>query len=198
VSRQQTFERLVHDLYGLAARDELTGVFNRRFALSEAEKLLDEGHALTLVLFDLDDFKRVNDTWGHLAGDRILRDIGALFQRRTRPEDLVGRYGGDEFVMVLNGLPLDEVEAIAARLVSDICALHWTMDVEECSVGATMGIGSSELLPNPSLSQVFDAADRDLYKNKWIKKHPNEVRPVEEPREDRPLPLPRAIDERRA
>src|SRR6266550_550278 len=73
ITRQQTFDHLVRDLYGLASRDELTGVFNRRFLFAETEKLLSSGTAATLVLFDLDDFKRVNDTFGHLVGDRVLR-----------------------------------------------------------------------------------------------------------------------------
>src|SRR5205085_1480705 len=84
----------------------LTGLFNRRFLFAEIEKLLTSGTAATLVLFDLDDFKKVNDTFGHVAGDRVLRDVGSLFQRATRPDDLVGRYGGDEFIMVVKSSPL--------------------------------------------------------------------------------------------
>ena len=101
MKRQRRLDATIRELYGLATRDELTGVFNRRYFFSEAERLLGQGAEISLVLFDLDGFKQVNDTYGHLSGDRILRDIGALFLTRTRNEDIIARYGGDEFVMLV-------------------------------------------------------------------------------------------------
>ena len=198
VARQHTFDEVVHDLYGLASRDELTGVFNRRFLMSETEKLLRQGAPLTVVLFDLDRFKNINDTFGHLVGDRVLRDIGALFQRRTRPEDLVARYGGDEFVMVVTGAPFYLVETVADRLVSEIRRLEWTVTPDVFSVGATIGLGSSHFLSDASLPELLEAADRDLYKNKWSKKHPDQKPPADRRREgqDRVLPLPTRVEDR--
>ncbi len=193
ITRQQTFDHLVRDLYGLASRDELTGVFNRRFLFAETEKLLGSGTAATLVLFDLDDFKRVNDTFGHLVGDRVLRDVGALFQRATRPDDLVGRYGGDEFIMVVTGSPFYLVETIADRLSSDIRELTWTIGNDEFSVGVSVGIASTHFLPNANLMQLLEAADRDLYKNKWVRKHPDEAR--SKGGRDHVLPLPEPVRE---
>lgn len=172
VARQHTFDRVVRELYGLATRDELTGVFNRRFFVTETEKMLGEGEQITIVLFDLDNFKTLNDTFGHLTGDRILRDIGALLQRCTRPEDLVARYGGDEFVMVFSGAQAGEVERVIQRLVEEIQALSWTLGGREFRIGVTVGLGSSQYLRYATLLQIVDAADRDLYKNKYVKKHP--------------------------
>ena len=194
IARQHSFDEVVRDLYGLASRDELTGVFNRRFLMSETEKLLRQGAPLTVVLFDLDGFKLVNDTFGHLVGDRVLRDVGALFQRRTRPEDLVGRYGGDEFMMVVSGSPFYLVEAVAARLVDEIRKLEWTVTPKQFSVGATIGLGSSHFLTEPSLPQLLDVADRDLYKNKVERKQPKAS--VPRPAEDRVMPLPNRIEDR--
>ncbi len=193
ITRQQTVDHLVRDLYGLASRDELTGLFNRRFLFAETEKLLAGGTAVTLVLFDLDDFKRVNDTFGHPVGDRVLRDVGLLFQRGTRPEDLVGRYGGDEFIMVVTGSPFYLVETISDRLSDDISDLTWTIANDEFSVGVTVGIASSHFLPNATLGQLLEAADRDLYKNKFVKKHPSELRSGVTV--DRILPLPQSVSE---
>ncbi len=173
VERHKRLRETVRELYGLATRDELTGLFNRRFFFSEAERLLEEGMPINLVLFDLDDFKRVNDTLGHLAGDRILRDIGSLFLRDTRHEDLIARYGGDEFVMLVASLALPDVEILADRMVSDICALQWTFGTETVSVGVTTGLACSSLLPKPTVAQLLSAGDRDLYKNKWIREHPD-------------------------
>ncbi len=195
VTRQQTFDEVVQDLYGLASRDELTGVVNRRFLMSEIDKLVRQGGPLTLVLFDLDNFKPINDTFGHLVGDRVLRDIGALFQRRTRPEDLVGRYGGDEFILAVTGSPFYLVEGIAERLVSDIANLEWNIGVAQFSIGATVGIGSSHFLPDATLAQLLEAADRDLYKNKWLKKHAESAQPQVPSGEDYAIPLPQAVPE---
>ena len=195
VARQQTFEEVVQDLYGLASRDELTGVVNRRFLMSEIEKLVVQGGALTLVLFDLDNFKAINDTFGHLIGDRVLRDIGALFQRRTRPEDLVGRYGGDEFILVVTGSPFYLVEGIAERLVSDIANLEWNIGTTQFSIGATIGIGSSHFLPEPTVAQLLEAADRDLYKNKFVKKQGEAPQPSALGGDDKAMPLPQAVPE---
>ena len=100
VLRQSRLDAAVRELYGLATRDELTGLYNRRVFFVEAEHLIASNAVVNLVFFDLDGFKQINDTFGHLAGDRILRDIGTMFLRWTRHEDLIVRYGGDEFVML--------------------------------------------------------------------------------------------------
>ena len=173
VSRQRRLDETVRELYGLATRDELTGLFNRRFFFAEAERLLAEG-VVNLVFYDLDEFKWVNDTLGHLAGDRILRDIGALFLRHTRSEDLIARYGGDEFLMLVLTLSPDQVEVLAHRLCHEISQVKWTFGTEIFSVGVTTGIACSSLLENPTLRQLLIAGDRDLYKNKWVRKNPDE------------------------
>ena len=191
IARQHTFDDVVRDLYGLASRDELTGVFNRRFLMSETEKLLRQGATVTIVLFDLDNFKRINDTFGHLVGDRVLRDIGSLFLRRTRPEDMVARYGGDEFVMIVTGEPFYVVEGVADRLLKDIRKLEWSVAPDQFSIGATIGLGSSHFLREPTLPQLLEAADRDLYKKKNARKP---AAPT--PGEDRVIPLPGRVEER--
>lgn len=173
-ARHRELQVTLHDLYGMATRDELTGVFNRRFFISEAERLVTSGTELTIVLFDLDDFKVVNDTYGHLAGDRVLRDVGGVFQRSTRSEDLIARWGGDEFVLAIAHQPLDSVERITDRLASDLRALQWTANTELFRVGVTTGMASSHVLQGCTVGQLLDAADRDLYKNKWVRRHPDE------------------------
>lgn len=174
IARQQRLQERVRELYGLATRDELTGLFNRRFFFSEAERLLGEGKVANLILFDLDEFKPINDTLGHLAGDRILRDIGALFLRRTRSEDVIARFGGDEFVMLVPALLPPEVEALAQRMSSEISSAQWVFGPDTFSVGVTTGISCSSLLEKPALGQLLSAGDRDLYKNKWMRKNPDE------------------------
>jgi diguanylate cyclase (GGDEF)-like protein len=174
LSREKRLDETVRELYGLATRDELTGVFNRRFFFAEADRLLEEGTIVNLIFFDLDEFKWVNDTFGHLAGDRILRDIGALFLSRTRTEDLIARYGGDEFLMLVANLSPREVEALADRVCREIASAQWIFGTEIFSVGVTTGIACSSLLENPTIPQLLSAGDRDLYKNKWLRKNPDE------------------------
>lgn len=174
VARHRRLDDRVRELYGLATRDELTGLFNRRFFFAEAEHLLHEGKVANLIFFDLDEFKPINDTLGHLAGDRILRDVGALFLQRTRSEDLIARYGGDEFIMLVPTLSPPEVEALAHRMAAEIGSAQWIFGTEIFSVGVTTGISCSSLLEEPTLAQLLSAGDRDLYKNKWVRKNPDE------------------------
>lgn len=199
-ARQRSRDTAARELYGLATRDELTGVFNRRFFAEETKRLLAERETVSVILFDLDDFKGINDTYGHLAGDRVLRDVGALFQRSTRSVDLIARFGGDEFVMVIADLAVAEVEAIAARLSRDVSALQWSAGGEPFSIGATPGVASSTLLEHPTIEYLLNVADRDLYKNKWLRKHPGapvipEESSQKETRIDLVLPLPTAISD---
>lgn len=173
VSRQRRLDNAVRELYGLATRDELTGLFNRRYFFTEAERMLVEGVPVNLVLFDLDDFKIVNDTLGHPAGDRILRDLGGLFDRKTRQQDLVARYGGDEFVMLVRNADPAEVETIASRLAGHIMEAEWSFESNVYRVGVTTGLACSQLADGPTVSGLLSACDRDLYKNKWLRKHPD-------------------------
>jgi diguanylate cyclase (GGDEF)-like protein len=149
----------VRDLYGLATRDDLAGAFNRRFFISETERLLAEGIAVNLVLLDINDFKLVNDRHGHLAGDNVLRDVATSLHSTTRSNDIVARFGGDEFVVAIPHLDVSAVERIAARLTEAVAALEWKTD-PPLRVTISAGLASSRLLEKPTLVQLVNAADR--------------------------------------
>jgi diguanylate cyclase (GGDEF)-like protein len=187
-ARQRTLDTTIRELYGLATRDELTSVFNRRFFMAEAERMLASGGSVSIVLFDLDSFKQVNDTYGHLAGDQVLRDVGALFQKNSRPEDLVARYGGDEFVMAVANLGSIEVERIASRLAADVRSLRWSSADQTFSIGVTTGLSSSRWIVGARLDELLELADRDLYRNKWLRSQPETLQTAYEL--ERPAGLP--------
>src|SRR5260221_13067180 len=105
----------------------LAGLSSRRFFFAEAERRLAEGAPVGLILFDIDDFKAVNDTWGHLAGDRVLRDIGALFLRNTRHEDLIARYGGDESLILSGSNCPTELTPISNAQSAEYTELQWEL-----------------------------------------------------------------------
>src|SRR5437763_12503195 len=173
ILRQKKLDNAVRELYGLATRDELTGLYNRRFSFNEAARTLTTDEQVSLIVFDLDDFKRINDTFGHLAGDRILRDIGALFIDHTRHGDVIARYGGDEFVMLVSDGDPSAVEALSKRLEAAFTQLSWTFGDVTFGISVTSGIACSTLISQPTLAQLLGAADRDLYKNKWVRRNPD-------------------------
>jgi len=101
--------RLIQSLTDLATTDLLTGLHNRRYVLNELDKAIQRsrrpGHKFSVVLFDLDGFKGINDTQGHLAGDLVLKKASAALQSVCREGDVLGRYGGDEFLLIAFGDP---------------------------------------------------------------------------------------------
>ena len=174
LSRQRIVSTAAHEWQTIAIRDELTGVSTRRAFVEDAERCLSEGRMIGIALLDLDDFKPINDNFGHLAGDRILRDVGALFLSRTRSTDLIARWGGDEFVLLVRDLSLGDIAGAAERLVNEVASMQWTAGNIFFGMSVTSGLAHSSLLEHPALEQLLDVADRDLYAKKWIKKHPGE------------------------
>jgi diguanylate cyclase (GGDEF)-like protein len=172
LSRQRMLSVAAYEWQLLATRDELTGVTTRRTLIEEAERMLADGRTVGLAIIDLDDFKPINDNYGHLAGDGVLRDLGRLFLDRTRAQNLIARYGGDEFVLLVVDESVDEVCHAAERLITEIETLQWTAGDKTFGVRATSGVAHSSLLANATLEQLLDAADRDLYAKKWVKKNP--------------------------
>jgi diguanylate cyclase (GGDEF)-like protein len=156
-------------LYELSTRDALTGVYNRRHALEEVERLIaqadTEARPLVMALIDLDHFKRLNDEYGHLAGDRALAEFGRLLRDSLDSGDMAGRYGGEEFLCVLNQGGLARARAWAETLVQRIAVggLLWHGRVLQL----TVSIGLAEREPGEELLDGWIArADAALYRAK--------------------------------
>ena len=152
---------LIEQLNQAASTDELTGVFNRRHLMElsgRAVQLAQRYHQrLAVMIADVDHFKAVNDIQGHLAGDALLRRIAALFRARLRATDILGRYGGDEFIITLPETDAQHAGELA-RALNQACRA-------EC--GATLSIGVAELqAPMPDFSALLGQADEALYRAK--------------------------------
>ena len=156
-----------------ASTDVLTNLPNRRMLLSfldEFQSLFERGviDCYNVVLFDLDGFKHINDQHGHAMGDRVLTAVGARIQSAIRPTDMAVRWGGDEFIVVFEGVREPEmVIQLAARLLRIITApLHLSAEQSiELILGASIGIAIGADI-NSSIGDLIDQADRAMYQAK--------------------------------
>lgn len=152
----------------LAMFDPLTGLYNRRFAeqrlKAEIARSERKGHPLIVILIDLNDFKQINDTYGHQAGDTVLKEFAKRLNRATRGSDLAARWGGDEFMMLLVDCEPDQLHIILERLDGFSIEAHG----RELPVAFAVGWKSYER--GDQLAELIEAADRMLYANKGASK----------------------------
>lgn len=148
-----------------ARTDPLTGVFNRRHLNECLAEAVERGErhatACSMVVFDLDHFKRVNDELGHDAGDRVLRVVSGLFQARLRSTDLLFRIGGEEFLLLLGDTRLQNAAGLAEELRAQIASARILEDRP-----VTLSMGVSELRPGEGASHWMSRTDALLYEAK--------------------------------
>jgi len=151
-----------------ALLDPLTGIPNR---LAYQERSAQElarwkrfKTPLSLFVWDVDNFKRINDTYGHKAGDKVLVTIAQLLQQQIRETDFLARYGGEEFIMLASGADLTAARELAEKLRQAVatCGFHFRND----SVPITISCGISEFRNNDTPEQVFERADKAMYRAK--------------------------------
>ncbi len=164
-ARRIEMERRLHlqneELQALALTDELTGVANRRALFREANEMLNGGKSLSVVLFDLDHFKQINDTFGHLMGDRILADVAACLKANTRVGDVIARYGGDEFVLLLPETPAPAALQITERIRSEIAQLRWHVGGQPIQIAVGTGLATAG--SGSSIATLLAESDAKLY-----------------------------------
>jgi diguanylate cyclase (GGDEF)-like protein len=117
---------------------------------------------LSLLMLDIDHFKSVNDTYGHQAGDLVLRQFGAVLMKCVRPDDLVARYGGEEFAVLLPGAPVDRAREIAERIRKAVESEPFPIGSEQ-TINKTTSIGISSLEPGDTRDSLLKKADYALY-----------------------------------
>jgi diguanylate cyclase (GGDEF)-like protein len=162
--------RLQELLHEEAIRDMLTGLFNRRYMHEMLERELSrarrENRPVALIFFDLDHFKQVNDSCGHVAGDKVLQRLGSLIRERTRREDIACRYGGEEFMVILPGTTLEGALARADELRLAFAALSFEAE-NLIHTRLTFSAGVAAFPENgQDTPALLAACDRALYKAK--------------------------------
>jgi diguanylate cyclase len=166
-------DALTHDLDAVreeSQQDALTQLYGRRYFDLQLPKSIalakQEQRQLCLMLIDIDSFKRINDTSGHLAGDDIIKSVGALIAGSVRRSDVAARYGGDEFAIILPGASRGDAVHIAERIRSLLSIKKWSLNESGGSDGVTVSIGIASLSPSDSAKELFERADASLYKAK--------------------------------
>jgi diguanylate cyclase (GGDEF)-like protein len=161
-------ELLAKEVYNLAILDSVTGSYNRRYAEqrleSEIARAQRYGLPLTAILFDLDDFKKVNDLYGHAAGDSVLKAFAENLTKSTRGSDVAARYGGDEFVALLPDCKPEDVQYILKRLNG------LRVDVGAGMLPVSYSAGWANYVPGESAEDLLKRADAELYLNKRASK----------------------------
>jgi len=153
-----------------ATRDLLTGAWNRVAVLDLFEQELNRGHRedkrVGLIFVDLDHFKRINDTYGHLGGDAVLRACGEKMRAIMRPYDLVGRYGGEEFVIILPGCDEANLRKICERLRASLAETQVGYEHNKIAFTVSIGAALSSLGQATKAESLLRQADAALYRAK--------------------------------
>jgi two-component system cell cycle response regulator len=151
-----------------ATHDVLTGALNRRTALEGLQRELSraqcEETSVGVILMDLDHFKLINDTHGHPMGDKVLREAVYRLQRGLRSHDLLGRYGGEEFLIVLPGCPITETVTVAERLRHRLASEPIKLPGEHIFITGSFGVASSTV--GSDADALIRTADASLYRAK--------------------------------
>jgi two-component system cell cycle response regulator len=163
-------EMFQRQMYESALRDGLTKAFNKKYFTDrlESEFTFATRHAspLALVLFDIDHFKKVNDTHGHQAGDHVLFEISSLLSSALRAEDVFARYGGEEFAVICRGSDESQAQVVGERMRKAVEGHRFVYEGTVIPVTISVGVA---VLPNPAVKDANDIvgfADQALYKSK--------------------------------
>ena len=157
----------------LSIVDGLTGVHNRRYFISQFGTLIEHcargGHEMALLMIDIDNFKTINDTYGHLEGDRILKRVAGVLTHCARGADIIARFGGEEFVIALQDTDCEGATQVATRIQEQIRALSCGHGEQRHGITASIGLTcytKSADMPIKTPEQWIHEADSALYRAK--------------------------------
>jgi len=154
----------------ISARDSLTGLYNRWYVLekidSEMNRALRHGAPMSVLMLDLDHFKTVNDSFGHAVGDQVLKTVGQVLRESCRVYDVPGRYGGEEFCVVLPETRIGNTKQVAERIRSRLAETQLPVAGTSITVTASIGVAGMDSVSDEgvvSAAALIDRADRALY-----------------------------------
>jgi diguanylate cyclase (GGDEF)-like protein len=160
-------ENFQKQMYDAALRDGLTGAFNKKYFLTRLDTELAYARRhrtnLSLVMLDVDHFKQVNDTLGHLAGDAVLVTLAQIVAKTLRAEDVFARYGGEEFAVICRGVSRDQACVLAERIRSHVEGTPFPVDAQTIRVTVSLGVAGMPEFAAESSVQLVAAADESLY-----------------------------------
>jgi diguanylate cyclase (GGDEF)-like protein len=163
------FQQRLVQAEALAGTDPLTGVANRLEGEKKLEENIQSGRKFSILLFDLDRFKAINDRWGHQTGDAVLKIFARRLVENVRPHDTVCRWGGDEFLVILPGCGLRDAMGRAGE-ISERCDATYELSLRghPLSVSVRASVGAAEHNPAEDSEALFRRADEFLYKEKGL------------------------------
>jgi diguanylate cyclase (GGDEF)-like protein len=166
-SHDEEFQR---EMFERTVRDALTALYNRAYFLSQIRHLLDRnaalGIGLAVIMLDVDHFKSVNDSYGHCVGDNVLKEVAAVLRESTRSEDLVARFGGEEFIVALPVATVGPAAARAERIRRSLARRRIAAGAGEISVTASLGVSFDPSSRTRNVHALISTADHALYQAK--------------------------------
>ncbi len=165
----RTVEEERNTIYEQSIRDPLTGLFTRHYMKDAVSRMLelhnrDGKSPVTLVMVDIDHFKQINDTYGHIKGDEVLREVGSVIQQESRSVDVPVRFGGEEFAIFLSSTSVDQGLAFAERIRRKASSLSFEKNNEKFRI--TLSAGVAQHQKGDGLEQLIEQADAALYRAK--------------------------------
>lgn len=163
---EETLQQHSKEFEKQSMTDDLTGIHNRRHILIELEREVERarryGRRLSGMMIDIDNFKKINDRYGHLIGDRIIRAFALVLRQSVRKIDILGRYGGDEFLVILPETNLEGAETIAARIQRNLLEYEHNIVADLSPLTASIGLISFEKVGDTSIVAFIDKVDQAL------------------------------------
>ena len=165
---KQTIDKNIEKLQYNASYDFLTKIFNRKTYFEISEEIFElskrQNEPFSILLIDIDHFKRINDTYGHLIGDEVLKFVSSNISKLLRKSDILGRYGGEEFIVTLPNTKLDNAKTIAEKINKYIYDNHYVNETYNLQLSVSVGI--AQIKKETNLTDLIHKADEALYKAK--------------------------------
>jgi len=161
--------RLYKESERLAITDDLTGLYNTRYFYTALEKEIERsqklGHSFSITIFDINDFKKYNDTYGHLAGDQILEELAGFIMKKCRNSDIIARFGGDEFIIILPEAEYKGAVLVSERLRTSVEKHLFKINEKEKESKITISLGIATYPKDATnIKDLINAADINLYR----------------------------------